>query len=214
VGVIANGVSPLVDAVSDPFTITGSINVTWPASGIGGIMPGSTHDITWNSEGAGPTVSIFLSTNGGGSWIALSGSAPNHDGQNTWSWTVNAANSSYCFIAVISNSVSLIGGDGPFTIGGGTLAVTYPVSGDSNTLGCACDITWNSQGLGSSVVIYLTTDGGNTWSLVNGLAPNHDGSNTYHWPTPSVSSSNCYLTIFSSDYLIFDVAGPFTLRRH
>jgi hypothetical protein len=89
------------DVSNEPFTIEIplSVTVSGPASGQSWII-GSSHDITWSTTGAVPSVNIELSRNNGLTWETLRTNTAN-DGSETW--VVQLPRSSQCRIKVSSS---------------------------------------------------------------------------------------------------------------
>jgi hypothetical protein len=144
---------------------------------------GSTKDITWLSDNFTDPVKIEYSTNGGQNWIQIEASTTN-DGVYSWT-TVPNTPSSNCRVKVsdAADGEPKDSSDAPFTIIGETIAVTYPIGGETFVAGDPLSITWNSACFTGSVDILMSEDGGSGWNpIVSGTE--NDGI----YPT-SLSSS-------------------------
>jgi hypothetical protein len=85
----------------------------------GSVVPKNTpYQIRWNSRGAGPTVKIQASLNGGLTVTTVASAAPNIDGANVYPVNMPNADSSNCYIRITSNTASTLRDtQGPFTVG-------------------------------------------------------------------------------------------------
>jgi hypothetical protein len=201
-----------------PFTIRSapSINILQPKAGTtitGAQLINGKYEIKWSSFGAGSTVTIYFTSNGGNNWTIYP-NIPNHDGSdNSYSWTVPTVNSTNCYLAIWGGSSNLHVYEGRFTVNNAprSINIIQPLAGMTLTRRSQVDINWDSQGAGPTVNIYFTSNGGNTWSTIPNV-PNHDGRNTYRWTVPDISSTKCFLAIWSNYYNVFDYEGAFTIR--
>jgi hypothetical protein len=175
------------------FTITGggappSVTVTSPAGGESWAA-GSTHSITWTSNG-GTSVDIWY--NAGGGWTNIIFGAPN---TGSYSWTGPAIASTNVRVGIdlkSSGAIVATGYGGVFTITGGSappsLTITSPSGAESWVSGSTHTITWTSTGGGVYVDIYYRHDG--VLTLIVRNAPN---SGSYSWTIPNTPSSNVYI---------------------
>ena len=117
-----------------------SLDVLWPKAGDTGIVKGSVYSITWDSQDAGSTVKIEVSTSPTGLVRqTVAAAEPNVNGRNTPSWTAPQVDSSNCYIRITSNAYSnLTDTDGPFNIGNGSSYFTdlgvlgyWPLNGNA-----------------------------------------------------------------------------------
>jgi chitodextrinase len=97
-----------------------------------------------------------------------------------------------------------------------TLQITSPNGGEIWEADSTKKITWKSTGAIENVKIELSTDGGSSWGVIVGSAPN---TGTYSWKVPKVSSSNCSIRISDvADSKIMDQSNasfsivPYLLR--
>ena len=92
-----------------------------------------------------------------------------------------------------------------------TLTVLSPNDSEIIKGGATYDITWDSSGTVSSVLIEFSIDLGNTWIEV--YPPNVGNSETYKWLVPMVDSENCLVRITNAaDPTVYDTSyEPFTI---
>lgn len=177
-----------------------SITVTSPKSGDQWEV-GSTHNITWTSQGSVGNVKLEYTKDGGKTWILFDGEALN-DGIRAW--VVPDAISASCKVKVtdVSNS-SISDSSSTFSIvaeGGGsvdgTITVTSPNGGESWQAGSSHDITWTSTGSVGNVRLEYSVNNGSTWTVFDGVALN-DGIR--NWLVPEEDSVQCRIKITSVD---------------
>lgn len=110
-------------------TAAKGINITQPLAGTAGLPKSGDTTIAWDSENAGATVKIELSTaTGAYQWQTVAASAPNAAGHNTFAWHTPAVDSSTCYLRLTSNADATVTDiEGPFAIGSGS-----PLPGDFN----------------------------------------------------------------------------------
>ncbi|HEV8438171.1 MAG TPA: hypothetical protein VGT40_08755 [Methylomirabilota bacterium] len=171
--------NPSVSDISDNnFTIGGGTIAIAVANG-GEVWPiGSSQSIVWTSSGLTGNVKIELSRDGGTSWALISGNTAN-DGAHPWMVTGAATTQARLRVTSLTNPAVFDVSNANFTIGGGTITVTYPNGGEVWPIGSVQNIRWASAGLAGNVKIEVSRNGGATWALINGNTPN-DG--TYMWP--------------------------------
>mgnify|MGYP006282019171 CR=1 FL=1 len=93
------------------------ITIDFPT--VGAVLnKGQSYDITWRSVGAGSSVRLEASLDGGYSFTTMISSAPNVEGLNTLSFTIPDINSSNAFLRIRSNeNPTIMDTIGPFTLG-------------------------------------------------------------------------------------------------
>jgi hypothetical protein len=74
----------------------------------------------------------------------------------------------------------------------GHLVIFSPGQGDHFVFGEKLSIIWNTANLGGNVCLYLSTNGGESFSIIENQTEN-DGK--YDWIVPEISSVNCVLKI-------------------
>ena len=103
-------------------TVAKGINITQPLAGTYGLPTDSDTTVAWDSENAGATVKIELSTAAGAyQWQTVAAAAANVAGHNTCAWHTPAVDSSTCYLRVTSNAdAAVTDTEGPFAIGSGS----------------------------------------------------------------------------------------------
>jgi hypothetical protein len=98
------------------------------------------------------------------------------------------------------------------TVSGPPFAVTFPNGGESISSGQAFTVTWSVGGgsVAPTVDILLSTDGGQSWTLLQPNTPN-DGSETVRYYT-GVTSTACRVKIKAVGNVFYDVSdADFTM---
>jgi|GEM_PF-932068 len=181
------------------FTIfSPSLTVTSPNGGENWNV-GSTHDITWTSQGTVGNVRIEYSTNGGNNWAIIT---PSTENDGSYNWNVPATPSNNCLVRISETDED--GGpsdvsDGVFSIVSpvsGSITVRSPNGGETWVAGSTQQIKWNSTGDINNVTIQYSTDNGTTWKTIAQTTTN-DGS--YNWVVPDTVSDQCLVRVTSND---------------
>jgi predicted GH43/DUF377 family glycosyl hydrolase len=164
------------DTSNAAFTIAG-ISITEPDTG-DLVRIGATYAIQWKSGGAGSTVKIEYSTNGGTGWATAAANAPNTGGDNSYDWAVDPGLSptAVAKIKITSNSDgNLVAESGLFTLG--KLQITAPNGSEvwQAKKGNAT-VTWTSAGFSGTVSLKYSTNG-TDWTDIAAALTN-DGSYT------------------------------------
>jgi hypothetical protein len=152
----------------------------------------SSYEITWDSKGPIDSVAIDYSTDGGSSWIPITGSTPN-DGSHLW--TVPNTPSESCLVKIsdAKDGIPADMSDAYFTIiSQPTIAVKSPNGGQTWTIGTIRDITWDHFCFSDSVIIEYATNNGATWDTIVDTTTN-DG--VYAWTIPDTPSDSCLIRI-------------------
>jgi hypothetical protein len=154
-------------------------------------LPGSSHNITWQSVGSIANVKIDLSADGGTSWQTLLASFPN---SGSYNWTVPTLTSALCLVRVsdAADGVPADRSDSTFAIGNTAIIVTTPNGGEVWQPGETHNVTWRTIGSVPNVKIDYSADGGTSWVGVVSVFPN---GGSYNWTIPTVSSVNCLVRI-------------------
>lgn len=168
-----------------------TITLTAPNGGEN-LTAGETFNIQWTSSGSIANVKIEFSTNGGGSWTAITASTANDGSQN---WTVPDVSSSNCLVLISDasdGSPSDIS-NGSFTITGSPVSVTLtsPNGGESWTAGTSQQITWTSTGTIANVKLEYSLNNGGSWNNI--IASTNDGSQ--NWNIPAAQSDNALVRV-------------------
>jgi hypothetical protein len=161
-----NGYDTTLDGESDGFIVklgweqvTSSVVLACPDGGEQWEL-GQTLGIQWSSSGAGTTVDIELSRNGGGTWEMLFNDTANDGAEN---WTVSGSVSANCLVRITDSITPAL-----TDVSNAVFAVT-PVSGD---LDGDQDVDMNDAAIFSGVLLGTDTD-------PNHMAQadvNHDGN--------------------------------------
>ena len=163
-------VSDAVFSVASP-----SITVTAPNTAVEWTI-GTTRSITWNHNlGINTFVRVELSRNGGVSWEDLAASletATASTGAFSWQVTGPTTTSAIVRVTWLAGSVTDVSNKA-FDVVAPTITVTAPNTGVSWVVGSAHDIAWNHNlGIGTSVRIELSRDGGSSWAVLTPSTPN------------------------------------------
>jgi PKD repeat protein len=173
-------------------------------------LAGTVHNITWISNEI-ENINIEYSTNGGSTWITVSGNLS--AGTSQFSWTIPNTPSTQCLMKIsdvtdpnmldLSNSV--------FTIYSPAVSVTSPNGGESWEAGSTHNITWTSSLIGN-VKIEYSTNAGLNWTTIISSYTAANGS--YNWTIPNTPSTNCIVQISDvSNTTYSDQSnGVFTIR--
>jgi hypothetical protein len=162
---------------------------------------GSTQTIAWTHDlGAGSTVALDVSRDGGVTWSTIAASVTNAGATSgSYAWVVNGPATTSARVRARSTSGSASDvSDSNFTIAAAFITVTSPKNGLQWTIGNTYAITWNHNlGTASSVRIEISRNGGNNWSLINGSVPSSGASTgTYNWTVtgPTTTSARIRVT--------------------
>ncbi|MCK4765211.1 MAG: S8 family serine peptidase, partial [Candidatus Aminicenantes bacterium] len=160
---------------------------------------GSSHTITWTSNGILDDLRIEYSTDNGSSWLIIVPATAN-DGSHPW--TIPNIHSANCLVRIIENKtdegLSDVS-DTEFTIfspSGKSLTVISPNGGENLEVGSSHTITWTSSGILDDVKLEYSTDKGSSWSSVVASTAT-DGS--HPWIIPNTPTNNCLIRISEVD---------------
>jgi|GEM_PF-2770313 len=201
VRVIDTNNNTVYDVSNSDFTISTQgggdpwITVTSPNGGETW-QPGSTQLITWDSSSDIDYVRIDYSTNSGQTWIKIVSNTGN-DGDRDW--TVPNTQSSSCRVRVQSKEDPNVEdmSDSNFTIGeggggGGEITMLSPNGGENWQVGSTHNITWDAPLEIIEIRLWLSTDSGSSWTLLQGRTPN-DGS--FSWTVTNTPSTTCRIKV-------------------
>ncbi len=152
---------------------------------------GSTKNVTWGSENLAGNVKIDYSTNGGGSWNAITASTPN-DGEYSWDIPPDVSASTTCRVKIsdVDDDPSDMS-DADFTISQKAVTVVSPNGGEALVVNEPHGITWVYSCL-DYVSIEYSTNSGADWNTVVSSTPS-DGF--YTWQVPDTPSDSCRIRI-------------------
>ena len=146
-------------------------------------------------------ISIYFSSNGGGTWTPVTALQENDPAGNTgtFEWTVPDLTSASCYISVRAKDIyGNIGSDisnNSFTIYQ-PARVIYPNGNENFVIGSTNPVTWEIHGIpDGNVNIRLSRDGGSTWPEVIYSGTALTGVSTYAWPTTGPASDECLISV-------------------
>jgi uncharacterized repeat protein (TIGR02543 family) len=162
------------------------------------IPAGSTYTIRWNSPSPIAKFDLFYSLDNGSTWKLI---AKDVTGAS-YNWQVPAApgNKTSCRINVIGYNTSRVRltadrSDSPFTIE--VVRLTSPNGSEILNSSGVHNITWVTNGTSrpvSNVKVFLTQNGGATWSLIATVSGN-PGSTIWTIPSVAKATSKCKVKI-------------------
>ncbi|MFC1508849.1 leucine-rich repeat domain-containing protein, partial [Candidatus Omnitrophota bacterium] len=198
---------------SGSFTILPvTITVTTPNGGEE-LLAGSSSAITWTQENVTGPLTIEFSSDGGSIWNEVATGVDPVLG--TYAWIVPDVPSTNCLVRITdaaNASVTDIS-NAMFTIeSAATVALIAPNGGEEYIIGTDVEITWDVDNVTNDLVIELSTDNGDTWTVIGEeIVP---ASGTYLWTIPEVESSVCLIRI--TDSVIAEVTdssdAPFMIK--
>jgi hypothetical protein len=184
----------------------GSITVTVPSSG-SIWTKGTAFDIRWTSSAVG-NVKIEL-YKGTSSLQTIAGDTAN-DGVHNWTISASLADGSdyRIRISLVSNA-NVVGESGMFTITGGSIVVTAPLSGSVWSKGSTYNIQWTSSAVGNvKIELYKTT------TSIQTIVADTANDGIHSWtiiPWPSDGSDYKIRVSTVADSTIFGESAYFTI---
>ncbi len=158
---------------------------------------GSTKTVYWSTDFT-RDVNIYLSSNGGESWIMLNAN-PVDASLGRYSFTVPFVSSGQCLVKVenTSNNALFDVSDSHFSISTtppASLFLTAPTNAKLQA-GRSYNINWLANGV-TSVNLEYSIDAGMSWQGIAAGLPSTQG--VYNWVVPDLSASGCYLRVSDS----------------
>ncbi len=197
--------------ISASFAVNLPVEVTSPNGGETAYI-GESENITWSTTGVTGNVNIYISRNSGKSWTAISprGGAPN---TGSYSWLVTTPVTATARIKVASISMPIVfdTSDADFTISAGTITVDTPSNGDTWYVGESDNITWTSSHVPSNVNIYISRNGGLSWTAITprGGVPN---TSLYSWLVTTPVATQAKIKIARADIAtVYATSDSFTI---
>jgi hypothetical protein len=219
--VSASADATVSDASDVNFTISGTISVTSPTSGVRWGL-GSRRTITWNHTlGAGHTFGILLSTDGGTTFpTTLASGVAGGATSGSWDWVVAGATSTSARVRVVwTANPATRGTTSNFRIQAAAVTVTAPNTNVNWAIGTTRSITWNHNlGTLEAVNIDKSLDGGTTWTSIATNVPNSAAATgTYSWLVTGPASTTARIrvtwaansAVTDTSNVNFRVASPF-----
>jgi hypothetical protein len=159
-----------------PFTVMAPILAITSPNGTEQLFMGTGIDITWDTTGPVAEVMLFYTTNDGITWDLIDGPILNN---NTYSWMLPNIPSELCRVRIENAAfpdLTRDESDALFTILAPTLEITSPNGLEQFYMGTGTTITWNTGGPVSDVMLFFSTDGGNSWQPISGDSVPNTGS--------------------------------------
>lgn len=169
-----------------------------------------TLEIKWNSTGA-QYVNIEYTTNGGENWSLIGENIP--DSSKAYYWIVPHVSSANCLIRVSDTASPYLSGttNGKFTIfPPPKITINNPQKGEALGIGRTYQITWAPEGDLKFVGISLSTNNGNSWSVIKNSSLASSGK--YNWTVPDAASENCLIRIYETSGKAEDTSGVFEIK--
>ena len=199
-GDLSAGSNPVSIVLNSPKAVTANFStITLLApNGKDTIPSGSTHTIRWNSPSRIAKFDLFYSLNNGSTWklIAKDVTTTSYN----WQVPVVPGNRTGCRINVIGYntfSVRLTAdrSDSPFAIE--VAKLTSPNGSEILSSKAVHNITWVTNGTSrpvANVKVFLTQNGGATWSLIAAV-PGNPGSTSWTVPSVAKPTNKCKMKI-------------------
>ncbi|MBT4483205.1 MAG: PQQ-binding-like beta-propeller repeat protein, partial [Candidatus Latescibacteria bacterium] len=156
---------------------------------------GSSGTITWMSSNVS-RIGIMYSIDDGATWIEIASNVDASSGAYAWKVPDGSENISEQYkikVFDISDSANYDESDAAFSIiSSNYIRITSPQLGDRWSVSSQKEITWEFSGI-TGVKIEFSTDGGATWSVVEGSVSTSTGS--YIWTLPDTQYTECRLRL-------------------
>jgi ELWxxDGT repeat protein len=181
---------------------------------------GSTQQITWTHNlGAGSSVRLEISRNGGSTWTTLAAAAPNTgDTTGSFEWTVAGATTTSARVRVswLGSPSAADASNARFTLASPFVRVTAPNTSVRWDIGTARTIRWNHNlGRAGVVKIEISRNGGSTWSVIAPAIVNDaagSGSYVFSVTGPSTTRARIRVTWTSQTGVTDRSDTNFTIR--
>ncbi len=173
---------------------------------------GSTHNITWASNGVN-NVKIEYSLDFGSSWTVITASTAASSGSYTWNLPVVSETKNACLVRItdVSNT-SVKSESSPFTIQvkePGSISIYAPQGGETWAPGTQQWIGFTASNVGA-VDLYYSTDNGVNWIKITGNLAT--GAGGYAWTVPNTSSQQCRIKVIdSADNTVYAISNIFSI---
>ncbi len=208
---VSNASNPSIYDVSDQFTIAPQwILTSSPRTGDAWLV-GRYYYFTWDNGGDIDYVKLEYSTDGGSTWTLIDGNTSNY-GYYNWHVpsAVHAGSNSQMKVTNTAN-VSVFDMSDIFTISPQAIVVTSPEPGEVWHGNRYYYITWSWTGEFDYAKLEYSTDGGSTWTVIDGNTSNYG---YYNWHVPGTASgSNCKVRVSNTANLsAYGVSPAFTIN--
>jgi Developmentally Regulated MAPK Interacting Protein./FG-GAP repeat. len=172
------------DVSNVSFSIIDRITVTSPNTAVIWAV-GTSHPITFTHNlGVGESVNIEVSRDGGSTWNAAGTFTTTSATSGSYPWLVTGPTTADARIRISRSADSSVTdtSDVNFIIASPSVTVTSPNTGVSWRVGDTHNITFtHNLGVGESVTIEASRDGGATWSAVATFTTTAAASGSYPW---------------------------------
>lgn len=204
-----DGVTEIATDTSASFVIeeepveapTPTVTVTDPNGGEA-YEAGDAVTITWETTGDVTSVSLYYSTDGGGSYTSIA-SGETNDGSYAWTAPSAATTEALVLIYGYTETETLSDtSDDTFTItvpapDDSEITVVYPNGGETFEGGSVVTVTWSTTGSSiTSVLLAYSLDNGSSYTRIAG-GETDDGS--YDWTVPDVATTQALIRIVGGD---------------
>jgi hypothetical protein len=166
------------------------------APGTGASWPvGARRTIAWSSNlPSSDSVKIDLSRDGGATWSALAGAAPN---SGSFPWTVSGPAAASARVRVTWNTLPATNSTGgAFAIVTPMVTVTSPNTNVSWNVGSVRAVTWShNTGAGEPFRIEVSRNGGSTYVLVADVTSTSATTGSYSWTVAAPKTHNARIRI-------------------
>ena len=175
------------------------LNITRPAELEGplAIVRKSLFEITWESLNMGPLVNLEFSLDYGRTFTLIDEDVPNN-GSFVWSVPDTLTEEGVIRISAPLGQCPMDINWMPFYIVNPPPVVTIiaPNGGETLTAKDTTQIIWSSARLDGPVSLYLSLDGGATWSEIAAGQPN---TGSFSWVVPKTLSDSCLIKVKAAD---------------
>lgn len=174
-------------------------------NGFATFQVGQEYEVTWEGELIGD-LSLYYQASEGGEWVFVTDGIDAVSG--SYMWTPEAA-TSWCKVKLEETAFPELYDESDYRFFVYLLDILTPASGSLVMESDYYDITWDSEII-SDVKIELSTDDGNTWSVVESGISADD--HTYSWLVPNQVSLDCYIKLsYPSNSDIFSLSEKFVI---
>lgn len=206
---VSNADMPAIFDVTDgTFKITGKYVVVTSPNGGETVYAGEARNITWTSEMLDGFMQAELSRDGGATWALIRSLLPN---SGSCTWTPEEPLSNQCRVRVTSLDFPNVKdtSNADFTIAKRQITIITPNGGEKLCIGTTKEIRWSSTNVPGKIIISLSRDGGQTWSIIHSSNLN---LGKYTWTVNSPASTNCLIKVYSLTYPASDTSdGAFEI---
>jgi len=212
--------SATVSTLATPFRIIGEFSITYPTVGVD-LVSLQSYNVTWTTKGLTsiPSIKMSYSTDGGTTWKSMAGAAgqdttvSNPASPGSYSWNVPNPLTTNAVVKVTDPNDSTVYNISPvFNVRG--FQITSPNGAEEWELNATHDITWSSAGtLSTPIMIYLSTDGGSTYTYwLKQFSTNPGSPATWSWQVTGVDKVGANYTASNTCKIkIVDNTGRFDI---